>query len=445
VPPKRPSKRPPPPQVDPEETNFGWPTLGPAAEPFIPGLLDPSATAEQPKPAPEAAAPEPELVEPAPAVEGEQAPKRSQGPTLQALAERQARLALEVERQGVATDATLRQLSTAIKDLSTTVSRLVGTLPGLVKDAGAEDSVAQRFDQLEFQIHARLDQLAALAAGVTGPDGAAERVAAAVREEMNTVGRQLEELGERLRAEVFTSAAQTETRLAQDRDHLTSLVERTVQQQRQAATEAVSRDHLRQFWVEMAAKLSKLQELASSEQARLRHDMDDRLEQVRTLVASQTSSSTAVTRQLVSSLTERTSGAFDTLRREVQDLAAQMSVTLEKGTDRFIEEQERSTMLLGQQLSRVIDVLTEQPWRTDIDQLRAELTTAAAAADRRQRADRKEWEQQLKSTLETLGTVFEHTAQERDSLVSDLLGVLTKPRLPLPPSAGIAEQGSEAT
>jgi hypothetical protein len=444
--PKRPPTRPPAPEVDPE-TNFGWPTLGPAAEPFIPGLLDPSSAAPQPEPAPEAAAPEPELVEAEPSfeAEAEPAPKRSAGPTLQALAERQARLALEVERQGAATDATLRQLSTAIKDLSTTVSRLVGTLPGLVKDAGAEDSVAQRFDQLEFQIHARLDQLAALAAGVTGPDGAAERVAAAVREEMDSVGRQLEELGERLRAEVFTSAAQTEARLAQDRDHLTALVERTVQQQRQAATEAVTRDHLRQFWVEMAAKLSKLQELASSEQARLRHDIDDRLEQVRTLVASQTSSSTAVTRQLVSSLTERTAGAFDTLRREVQDLAAQMSVTLEKGADRFTEEQERSTMLLGQQLSRIIDVLTEQPWRADIDQLRAELTTAAAGADRRQRADRKEWEQQLKSTLETLGTVFEHTAQERDSLVTDLLGVLSKPRRPLPPSPGISEQGSETT
>jgi hypothetical protein len=129
----------------------------------------------------------------------------------------------------------------------------------------------------------------------------------------------------------------------------------------------------------------------------------------------------------------------------VQDLAAQMSVSLEKGADRFTEEQERSTMLLGQQLSRIIDVLTEQPWRADIDQLRAELTTAAAGADRRQRADRKEWEQQLKSTLETLGTVFEHTAQERDSLVTDLLGVLSKPRRPLPPSPGISEQGSETT
>jgi len=422
-----------PPAPEPAaDTTFQWPTSGPTAKPFIPHLLPqardhgeadpppaPGETGAQGNPAPKRSA-----------------PKRGTGPTLQTLAERQASLAIEVERQAATTEATLRQLSGAVKDLSATIGRLVSSLPGLVREAGGGTAVAGRLDHLEHELSSKLDRLDALASGGMGLNGVAERVGATIGTEMDDLSRQLRELGELLRAELITSTAQAEARLTHDRDQLAALIDRAVKQQAKIASEALTRDHLRQFWVEMSAKMTKLQELGTADQARLRHDVDQRLEQVRAAVATQTSSNTDVVRQLVAGLTERTAGSFDGLRREVHELAAQASVALGNETDRLVEGQERSTVFLAQQLGLVLETLAQQPWQGDIDQLRAELATAAAATDRQMRAERKAWEQQLTSTLESLGAVIDHASRDRETLVADLLGTLVKPRQPLPPSPG---------
>src|SRR5947208_931600 len=103
---------------------------------------------------------------------------------------------------------------------------------------------------------------------------------AQVHEAMAEVTAQLSDMGERLRAELVTAAGQAEARLNRDRDQLRDVLNQTIGKLNDLVGGAVSRDDLRQYWVEMAAKLAKQQEVVVSEREQLRQDLAERLDQI---------------------------------------------------------------------------------------------------------------------------------------------------------------------
>src|SRR5205807_8956436 len=138
-------------------------------------------------------------------------------------------------------------------------------------------------------LEARFDELAGAAtmfrAGSSGGGRAAapvdtDAIKAQVRAAMADVTKQLSDMGERLRAELVTGASQAEARLNRDRDQLREVLNQTMGKLNELVGGSVSRDDLRQYWVEMAARLAKQQEVVIAERDQLRHDLAERLDQM---------------------------------------------------------------------------------------------------------------------------------------------------------------------
>src|SRR5205823_14828351 len=95
-----------------------------------------------------------------------------------------------------------------------------------------------------------------------------------------TIAEQRGELGQHLRAELVTGTSQAEARLTRDRDQLREVLNQTMGKLNELIGGTVSRDDLRQYWVEMAARLAKQQESVEAEREQLRLDLAERMDQI---------------------------------------------------------------------------------------------------------------------------------------------------------------------
>ncbi|HZY85712.1 MAG TPA: hypothetical protein VFE78_12835, partial [Gemmataceae bacterium] len=307
------SKPPPPPRrdVDPE-VSFSWPgqTPGQTRKRQDPGVLEARVAQRRQQRQQGQQAAEPEAGQGAgsgsgsgsgsAAGTGSRLPARRDdvSPT----GARDRWIVTELRRQAVSTEGSLRDINERLDQLGRTLRQIVDYLPrlqqrtpgGLAASRGPADQhadavLSQRIDELEARLEARFDELAGAAnairsggftGGRVGPPVDTEAIKAQVQQAIGDVGKQLTDMGERLRAELATAAGQAEARLNRDRDQLRESLNQTMGKLNELVGGGVSRDDLRQYWVEMAARLAKQQEVAVSEREQLRQDMAERLDQI---------------------------------------------------------------------------------------------------------------------------------------------------------------------
>src|SRR5438270_10474809 len=274
------------------EVSFNWPGQRRRQDP---GVLDtPLAARRQRQQAATDAAPPPPPPPPPPATTPAKPPATRGDAT--AAGARERWIVTELRRQAITTESALRDVSDRVDQLSRTLRQIVDYLPRLQPRApgtGASQHtdavVSQRLDELEARIEARFDELAGAAtmfrAGASGGGRPAAPVDTSaiktqVREGMADVTKQLADMGDRLRAELVTGASQAEARLNRDRDQLREVLNHTMGKLNELVGGTVSRDDLRQYWVEMAAKLAKQQDVVVAEREQLRQDLAARLDQM---------------------------------------------------------------------------------------------------------------------------------------------------------------------
>src|SRR5438874_1430328 len=298
--------KPPPARRDTEdEVSFSWP--GQQRKRQDQGVLEARLAqrrqrqpAPEPKPDPEPKPERPAPKEAAPAPPKAQLPARREDVAQPSRSERW--IVTELRRQAVTTEASLRDVNERLDQLSRTLRQIVDYLPRLQQRGPitptaaashhAENVLSHRIDELEARIEARFDELAGAASALRSGGAAPSRtpptplpvdtgaIKAEVHDAMAEVIKELADMGDRLRAELVTAAGQAEARLNRDRDQLREVLSQTMGKLNELVGGTVSRDDLRQYWVEMAAKLSKQQELVVSEREQLRQDLAERLDQI---------------------------------------------------------------------------------------------------------------------------------------------------------------------
>ena len=392
----------------------------------------------------------------------------------------------ELRRQAVTTESSLRDVNDRLDQLSRTLRQIVDYLPrlqqrvpgGAPAGAGAgaagqhaEAVLAQRIDELEARIEARFDELAGAASQLRGASAAVARsggrpipvdteaIKAQVHEAMGEVTKSLTEMGDRLRAELVTAAGQAEARLNRDRDQLREALNHTMGKLNELVGGAVSRDDLRQYWVEMAAKLSKQQELVVSEREQLRSDLAERLdqigaerEQLRIEVgerlarvaeaAAVRDRGTASDTKPIAAASVAQKAAIDELRRELHQLGAQLlAATNPKNRPEAPALDDTVVDSIKQSMAQAASALASAASKDDMEALRNQLAGTVSRLEKalvhRVEADQDRWEEQLETALEAVRLSVEGVELNRRAMLAEVSAAVRAALAGmLPPLAG---------
>ncbi|MBV8981043.1 MAG: hypothetical protein JO086_09110 [Acidimicrobiia bacterium] len=371
----------------------------------------------------------------------------------------------ELRRQAVTTEASLRELNERIDQLSRTMRQVVEFLPRLQQQRAAPQTapaptpspsaaiggagspaVTQRLDELEARLEARFDELAGAASALRSgapPSGRpvpidTSAIKAQVHEAMAEVTTELAAMGDRLRAELATAAGQAEARLNRDRDQMREVLNQTIGKLNELVGGAVSRDDLRQYWVEMAANLAKQQEVILSEREQLRADLAERLdqignerEQLRAEVgerlarvaeaAAVRDRGSASDTKPIAAASAAQKAAIDELRRELNQLGAQLlAATGRTGpavTDSTVENLNRS-------MAQAASALASAASKDDLEALRNQLAGTVTRLERalidRVEEDQDRWEERLETALEAVQLAVEGVELNRRAMLAEV-------------------------
>ncbi|MBV8387090.1 MAG: hypothetical protein JOZ68_18180 [Acidimicrobiia bacterium] len=370
----------------------------------------------------------------------------------------------ELRRQAVTTEASLRELNERIDQLSRTMRQVVEFLPRLqqqraqaagpapqqaaVGGGAASAAISQRIDELEARIEARFDELAgaasALRSGANAPasgrpvaiDTAA--VKAQVHEAMAEVTKELAAMGDRLRAELATAAGQAEARLNRDRDQMREALHQTVGKLNELVGGAASRDDLRQYWVEMAAKLAKQQEVIVSEREQLRADLAERLdqisnerEQLRVEVgerlarvaeaAAVRDRGTAADTKPIAAASAAQKAAIDELRRDLNQLGAQLLAATGRNAPVLTENAVEN---LNKSMAQAASALASAASKDDLEALRNQLAGTVTRLERalidRVEEGQDRWEERLETALEAVQLAVDGVELNRRAMLAEV-------------------------
>ena len=399
----------------------------------------------------------------------------------------------ELRRQAVATEGSLRDINERLDQLGRTLRQVVDYLPrlqqrtpgGLAPSKGAAEQqhadavLSQRIDELEARLEARFDELAGAAnsirsGGFTGGRVAApvdtDAIKAQVQEAIGDVAKQLTDMGERLRAELVTAAGQAEARLNRDRDQLRESLSQTMGKLNELAGGGVSRDDLRQYWVEMAARLAKQQEVAVAEREQLRQDMAERLdhiaaerEQLRIEVGerlARVAEAAAVRDRASSSDTKPIAAAsaaqkaaIDELRRELHQLGAQLLAATNPNARKGSAGggggggggggplDTATVETIRQSMAEAAAALSSAASKDDVEALRNQLAGTVTRLEKtlvsKVEQDQAQWEEKLATALEAVRLAVDGVELNRQAVLAEVsAAVRTAMRGVLPPLAG---------
>jgi hypothetical protein len=214
----------------------------------------------------------------------------------------------------------------------------------------------------------------------------------------------------------------------------------------------VSRDDLRQYWVEMAARLAKQQEISVSERQQLRQDMAERLDQiagereqlrievgerlarVAEAAAVRDRGTTADTKPLAAASAAQ-KAAIDDLRRELHQLGAQLLAatnprTSGKGSgsagggsgsgsfDAATVETIKASM------AEAASALASAASKDDVEGLRNQLAGTVSRLEktlvRKVEQDQARWEEQLATALEAVRLVVDGVELNRQAVLAEV-------------------------
>jgi hypothetical protein len=311
--------------------------------------------------------------------------------------------------------------------------------------------LSQRLDELEARIEARFDELAGAAtmfrAGASGGGRPAAApvdtgaIKAQVREAMADVTKQLADMGERLRAELVTGASQAEARLNRDRDQLREVLNQTMGKLNELVGGMVSRDDLRQYWVEMAARLAKQQEVVIAERDQLRHDLAERLDQMaadreqlrnevgerlaRVAEAAAVRDRGGADTKPIAAASAAQKAAIDELRRELHQLGAQLLAAANPKSKPQAPALDSATVdTIKQSMGQAASALASAASKDDVEALRNQLAGTVTRLERalvdRVEEDQDRWEEQLATAVEAVQLSVEGVELNRRALLSEV-------------------------
>jgi hypothetical protein len=441
------ARKPPDRKGDPE-VSFNWPGQRRRQDP---GVVDVRLAARRQR---QQQATEAEPAAPKPAPTKAQPPAtRAQS---QAAGARERWIVTELRRQAVTTESSLREVSERIDQMSRTLRQIVDYLPRLQQrtpgspaSQHADAVMSQRLDELEARIEARFDEMAGaqvtLRAGGGGGRAPAldtAAIKAQVHEAMGEVTKQLTDMGDRLRAELVTAAGQAEARLNRDRDQLREVLNQTMGKLNDLVGGTVSRDDLRQYWVEMAAKLAKQQEIVVSEREQLRQDLADRLdqmaadrEQLRVEVGerlARVAEAAAVRERGAASDTKPIAAAsaaqkaaLDELRRELHQLGSQLlAATNPKNRPQASALDSATVETIKQSMAQAASALASAASKDDVEALRNQLAGTVTRLEKslvaRVEDEQDRWEEQLETALEAVRLSVEGVELNRRAVLAEV-------------------------
>jgi DNA repair exonuclease SbcCD ATPase subunit len=369
----------------------------------------------------------------------------------------------ELRRQAVTTESALREVSERIDQLSRTLRQMVDYLPrlnqriqgasggggpGSAANAHFDAVLSRRIDELEARIEARFDEVAGAAATVKAAGGRIggpppidlATIRAQIKDEMAVVTKQFGQMGDRMRAELVTAAGQAEARLNRDRDQLRDVLNKTTAKLNDLVGGTVSRDELRQYWVEMAARLAKHQEVLIAEREQLRLDLSERLDQIAgdreqlrlevgerlARVAEATAATgrgaAADTKPLAAARAAQ-KAALDELRRDVHQLGAQLlAATNPKNRPPAVDAALIET--LRQSMAQAAAALSSAASKDDVEALRNQLAGTVTRLERaivsRVQEDEHRWDEHLAAALEAVQLTVEGAELNRRAVLSEV-------------------------
>jgi hypothetical protein len=261
---------------------------------------------------------------------------------------------------------------------------------------------------------------------------------------MAEVTKELADMGDRLRAELVTAAGQAEARLNRDRDQLREALNQTMTRLNELIGGTASRDDLRQYWVEMAAKLAKQQEVTVSEREQLRQDLAERLdqitaerEQLRVEVGerlARVAEAAAVRERGVGSDTKpivaasaAQKAAIDELRRDLHQLGAQLLAAANPKnrpseaagglSDATVESIKAS---MAQAASALASAASKDDMEALRNQLAGTVTRLEKALVHQVEQDQEHWEEQLATALEAVRLVVDGVELNRQAVLAEV-------------------------
>ncbi|MBV9410240.1 MAG: hypothetical protein JO148_01480 [Acidimicrobiia bacterium] len=473
--------------ADPEDVSFSWPGQQGQRKRQDPGVLEARVAQRrqqrQQQSQPQQPAPEPEAAAPAAGGAGKLPARRED---VSPSGARDRWIVTELRRQAVATEGSLRDINERLDQLGRTLRQVVDYLPrlqqrtpgGLAATKGqpeqhADAVLSQRIDELEARLEARFDELAGAASsirsgGFTGgrvaPPVDTEAIKAQVQQAIGDVGKQLTDMGERLRAELVTAAAQAEARLNRDRDQLRESLNQTTSKLNELTGGGVTRDDLRQYWVEMAARLAKQQEVAVSEREQLRQDMAERLdriaaerEQLRIEVgerlarvaeaASVRDRGTSADTKPLAAASAAQKAAIDELRRELHQLGAQLlaaaNPNARKGSagGRSMALDATTVESIKASMAEAASALASAASKDDVEALRNQLAGTVTRLEKtlvsKVEEDQAHWEEQLATALEAVRLAVDGVELNRQAVLAEVSAAVRAAMMGvLPPLAG---------
>jgi hypothetical protein len=258
---------------------------------------------------------------------------------------------------------------------------------------------------------------------------------------MGAFTKQLGDLGAHLRAELVTAAGQAEARLTRERDQMRETLNQTMGKLNELVGGAVSRDDLRQYWVEMAARLAKQHDIVVAEREQLRQDLAERFDQMGVEreqlrkdlgdrmsrvaeVASMRERSESVDTKPIVAASAAQKAALDELRRELHQLGAQLLAATNPKNRKGGSVDEATIETLKQSMAEAAAALSSAASKNDVEGLRNQLAGTVTRLERalvgRLEEDQRHWEEQLGTALEAVQLSLEGVELNRQAMLAEV-------------------------
>ena len=197
-----------------------------------------------------------------------------------------------------------------------------------------------------------------------------------------------------------------------DREQLREAMAQLVARVDRLLGSSVSRDDLRQYWVEMAARIAKQQDTLVTERAQLRHELADRIDQ---LASTREYPPSADTRPLQAAIASQ-KAATDELRRELQQLGARLLAAAPRGAvDGHAIDAIRASM------ADAAAAFSRAATKDDVESLRTQLAGTVTRLERsfQRRLEEEEyvWSQRLAAALEGVRLAVEGAEVSRQAML----------------------------
>ena len=203
----------------------------------------------------------------------------------------------------------------------------------------------------------------------------------------------------------------------------------------------VSRDDLRQYWVEMAAKLAKQQDVVIAERDQLRHDLAERLDQMaadreqlrnevgerlaRVAEAAAGRDRGGADTKPIAAASAAQKAAIDELRRELHQLGAQLLAAANPKSRPQAPALDSATVeTIKQSMGQAASALASAASKDDVEALRNQLagtvTRLEKAVVARVEDEQEHWEEQLGTALEAVRLSVEGVELNRRAVLAEV-------------------------